>query len=262
MYRFLFFLCFIPSFIIGETPLYPIYDYVPNPLLAPEVWNKVKPYLLPSNHPVKKKLDRLFRHTSVLTSSSSLHRKHFQFEKRKWSRTFVATHSDIPGYFLKFFTHKQNDIVDHDKLVRRVKGARVIREYIKANNLEHLFKVPEKWIYPLPVRKSKFASPDCKNFILVVEEMDIHPDKVNAQKWKHSMTRERFEIFYNMIETLGLKDNVYTFNCPFCRDGKQAFIDTEWYHCWPLHYDLLGAYLNEDMKKILHDLCKKKKGKN
>jgi len=75
---------------------------------------------------------------------------------------------------------------------RRIKGAHILRQFIKAHHFNHLV-VPQKWLYELP---SFFAeNNDTKAYILIVENMDIYDDWNNpqgeARKLYYTMDKEK-----------------------------------------------------------------------
>jgi hypothetical protein len=228
-------------------------DYEYNPIVTPQKWNSFVPYFLPADHPVTLKLDEIFLSAPyhVLKDKKSLKKAKFQvihYEKK--NNPYVAIHPKIPGYIFKIFLDSQEDVEDGKRYLSRIEGALSVGEAIVRNHFETFFKVPRKWIYPVPRESTppQLGEPSSKNFILVVEDMEILGFEKNLRKWKSgAITPRLLESIYTMLDEEGLYDTVYAFNLPFCRDGKLAFIDTEIHHDWPVNFKHLGKYLSLSM---------------
>jgi len=121
------------------------------------------------------------------------------------------------------------------------------------------FKVPKKWIYPLPADPS--PPPGCrkKHFILVVEKIKTKKGGDNWAEWRSSsMSYERMEALYTLLDELGLIDSLFPDNVPFTKNGKQqAFIDTEHFNGYPVNFDKLSKYFSTEKrcywKKLIKD---------
>lgn len=228
-----------------------------SPHVDEATWQKMAPYFMPDNHPLKPKLDRLFKASRVTLNESSILNAKFENAKPgKFSRTIVTKHKKLKGYYIKFFSDEQH--VDDVRLcLKRVEGAAATREAIDRHGYQKLFKVPQKWIYPLPAEPSPPPGYHRKNFIVIAEDAEILKKKDNYNAWKSSrMTKERLGAFYVLLKEVGLCDSVYAFNSPFAKDGRIAFIDTEYYHAWPVHYHLTRKYLSPTMEEYWNQLIK------
>jgi len=241
--------------------------YTYNPYATPHKWNRFAPHFIPENHPVKEKLDQIFLSSNkrILKDKKSLKKAKFKVihhEKKK--NPYVAKHPEIPGYLFKVYFDSQKDIDDGRYYLYRIWGAHAIRQAINRNCFQEIFKVPRKWIYPIPLEavppQEGCISP--KNFILVVEDMDIYGWEKNLSKWKSkAMTPELLEAIYILLDEVGLSDTVYAFNLPFCKDGKLAFIDTEYHHDWPVDFMHLARYLCTSMKHYWISIIEREKSK-
>jgi hypothetical protein len=232
-----------------EQPAFvPEYKYEPSPYVDPQVWHNVSQYFLPSNHPIKSRLDEIFSKTRVTLNPQTILEAGFERNNaRHFSKTVVSKHPALNGYLVKMFTDEQ-DLEDYIPLCHRIVGAECVKAVIKVHHFEKFFKVPQKWIYPLPIEPSPPEGYHRKNFILVVEDMDIHHKQKNALSWKKKILPDRADAIYTVIQAVGLADSIYPFNLPFCRDGKQAFIDTEHHHKWPIHFDLMLPFFSTRME--------------
>lgn len=256
-------LLFLLSFALVQAEEKPVYNYTKNPDVSEAVWDAVKPYLLPSNHPVKKKLDKIFTASRVTAHERSVKAAGFTSPyHRPQSRMVVSRHKDLPGYLVKMFTDDQRSVADYTLMLHRIKGARSIQRSIEKHGYEHLFKVPKKWIYPLPAEPVPLIAKYRKNFIIVVEDANILPRKDNYRKWKSSaMSRERMKALYVVMKEQGLKDSVFPFNLPFSEDGKIAFIDTEYHHSWPVHFNRLTSYFPSNQRNFWKQMIYEKESK-
>jgi hypothetical protein len=232
-----------------KPPAIPLFEYEKSPYVADDAWEYVKPFLLPSNHPVKARLDKIFSKARVSLNENSLLEAGFERSQvRKYSNNIVSKHPELQGYLVKLFTDEQ-DVEDFPPLVCRIDGAQYVRNEIKAHGYEKLFSVPNKWIYPLPSEPSPPEGYHRKNFILVVEDMNIYTKRKNYLRWKEKMTPKRADAIYIVLQNVGLSDSIYPFNLPFCEDGRQAFIDTEHHHKWPVHFDLMLPFFSPKMEQ-------------
>ncbi|HEY4831810.1 MAG TPA: hypothetical protein VIH61_04535 [Waddliaceae bacterium] len=226
-----------------------IYGYDQNPHVNPEVWEKISPYFLPEDHPIKPKLDNLFSQR-ITANSRRLKKAGFEEpEPRKLSKTIVTKHKKIKGYYFKLFTDDQS-IDDGKQLYTRVLGAERVKNCINRNQLDHLCKVPQKWIYPLPENPPPSKPLHRKNFILIAEDMELYTKEENLMKWGNStlVTTELLDAIYLLLQEEGLKDSIYPFNMPFSKiDHKIAFIDLEKTREWPIRFKRLIPYLSPEM---------------
>lgn len=233
------------------------YPYKHNSHVSEEVWERLKPYFLPIHHPIKKRLDKIFKKHRVILSQEAFEKAGFQAKIRKADNIVVGRHPECPKYLFKvyFDTHLFSE---WEHLLKRIEGALAIQECIKDHHFTH-FCIPKKWIYPLPEEppppeKSGYYR---KNFILVVEEMDLLSKKENLDAFKNEITPEMLTELYLIISQEGLIDSIYPDNIPFTKKGKLAFIDTE--HRYPgalVKFKVLGRYLSSDNKKIWKSLYK------
>lgn len=234
-----------------KTPTPPTYSYEKPVHVPQEVWDQVKPYFLPDNHPLKAKLDTIFSSSRVLLSLDGFKKAGFsKYKMREWSRAVVAKHPKLPGVVIKAYLDTELRFVDWERWLSRVSGAHSIRIAIARHGYEKYFKVPLKWIYPLPAEPSPPLSPEYsrKNFILVAEEMDILSKKDNLNAWRMQITPAILDAIYTILNEEGLFDSVIASNIPFTKDGRQTFLDTEHHHEWPIPYHKLISYMSPPMQ--------------
>lgn len=242
-----------PVYPNSQADLIPL--YTPAPHIHPHVWAYVQPYLLPENHPAKYKLDRIFTRTRATLNAASLQQAGFNNNVAGlYSGAVVTTHPKIKGYFIKLFTDDCPQRLDWKQWTTRIQGAQSIKKAIVQKGYHKMFKVPQKWIYPLPPEPSPPLGHHRHDFILIAEEMDILPTRENYSRWRKKMTPKLLEAFYTLVKEEGLSDSVYAFNLPFCYDGKLAFIDTEHHHEWPVYFQRTLKYLSESMGQYLAEI--------
>jgi len=209
----------------------PATPYQRSPHVSEKVWDKVQPYLLPLNHPVKPELDRIFSEYRATSSHSAMTNAGFSFKlPRGDRRVTVAKHREIKGHLLKTYLDTQNVKQKEWKIwIHRIKGAKCIQASIERHRYKHIMKTPKKWIYPLPPTPLEGEGHFRQNFVLVVENMRILSTEKNKNKYYKALNKEKLDALYVLITENLLIDSVYIDNIPFCKDGKIAFIDTEHY---------------------------------
>lgn len=213
----------------------------------------LKPYLLPQDHPAKPILDKIFKKSRALTSLKTMMRAGFVNPKpRKFTHLIVTRHPDLPGYVIKAYLDAQRfpkNKPEHHFWLLRIKGARMIEKTIHKYGWENIFKVPKKWIYPLPRRPHPLPDLPAKHYILIEEDMEILNDKENRKEWESSaVSKELLSHLYKLLEKSGLHDCAKPDNIPFSKDGKIAFIDTQTFEEWPVAYNKLDEYLKPKMR--------------
>ncbi len=224
----------------GKAAESPRYEYTKNPYISDKVWETVKPYFLPSNHRIKQDLDLIFASRPTANSKRLKKAGFSRPHHRPQSKMVVSRHKALPGYLLKLFTDDQ-DLIDYTLMIHRIKGAHSVSRSIKQHGYEKFFKVPKKWIYPLP---AETAHKRGQNFIIVVEDAKILDRKQNYKKWRGpEMTEELATAIFTVLKENGLRDTIHPFNLPFCRDGKMAFIDTEYHHSYPVQFHRMTRHL-------------------
>lgn len=226
-----------------------------------KVWDQVKPYLLPEDHPIKPTLDRIFSASRIILSLESLEEAGFIKPKvRKWTHLIVTKHPKLPGYVVKTYLDAQRyhkETPEYIYWIQRVQGAQAIQELINKHHLEIHFKVPKKWIYALP---DKPLCPDgylSKNFILIEEDMGILNRKKNKAAWSSDLVNEQtLKDLHLILETIGLHDCAKIDNIPFATDGRIAFIDTQTCYEWPVPYNRLTSSLPKNLQSFWKKLTK------
>lgn len=224
------------------------------PDVASDIWDAVRPYLIPDNHPAKPRLDRIFCASRATLDPTSFRKAGFPRNRPgRFSRVMASTHPQLQEYFVKAFADTELGILfDWKKWLHRIAGAHAIRECVHRHGYQAHFKVPRKWIYPLPKHPSPPSSSRYlrKNFILVVDNVRS-VGHANNEKWYRDEISPRvlFELF-TIMDEMGLFDSVYAFNVPVCKDGKIAFIDTEYHHRWPVPFYKFNRYLSKSNKKL------------
>ncbi len=216
-----------------------------------EVRLAVQPYLMPSDHPIKWALDELFSAERVTLNQKTLIEAGFTHSTpRHFTKLIVTKHTAFPGYIFKLYLDSQRPHKNFSEdyfWVLRLEGAEKIRHEIAVRGLEHLFKLPKKWIYALPKRPLPDEGYYTKYYILVEEEMDLCSSQENKALWKSLfVTPELLDPLYLLLKKLGLRDCAKPDNIPFSKDGRIAFIDTETHGKKKVPYSRLTPYLSED----------------
>lgn len=226
-------------------------EYPYNPLVSVETWDKLKPYFLPNEHPIKFFLDTIFKKERVISTRESLVEAGFDINPPKHPQNLiVGSHSLLKGYLIKTYTDTQ-DMCDWDNFFRRITGARSIQACINKYGYQKQFKVPKKWLYPLPLDHLPLKGAGCfpKSFILIVEDMNILSHHQNSLYFKRRMTPQILDALFLIIKEVGLLDSVGRGNIPFNEAGVINFIDTEHHHHphSSIKYERLIQYLSPEM---------------
>ncbi len=249
--KLIFFSFFVIFIFVSQLHSHSNYPY--NEQVPLEIWNVLEPYFLPINHPIKPRLDYIFK-KRVTASKQTFEKAGFKpIYERKPTNIIIGKHALLKGYILKLFLDTQPKWAEWKNWIDRIEGSRVIKEAIKVNKLKY-FDVPKKWIYPLP-KNSDLDYPNAKHFILVVEDMGLLSGAENKKAFKEKMTTKMLNELFLLLSTCGLLDSVYIDNIPFNKSGKICFIDTEHYQKWPVPYEKLsGAFsskMQEQWKKLI-----------
>lgn len=213
----------------------------------------LKPLLLPNNHPVKQKLDKIFLKSRASLNLENLTKAGFKKSKlRRITKIVVTKHSSIPGFLFKLHLDSQSEFVEGSELeilVKRIDGANIVRRVIAECNLNSFFCVPQKWIYKIPSHHLIPLGCVQRRYLLVVEDMNIYSKNKNMKIWKsNKITYDLLDKLYFILNQSSLSDCAKPSNIPFSFDGRIAFIDTQ-NHGYPVvDYDRLLPYLSKKNK--------------
>lgn len=236
-----------------ELELSPHCKYAKNPHVSDELWLSLESYFLPDIHPAREVLDRLFSKHRLLKSKAALKKAGFDVFKHPQRDLIIARHPEMKGYLIKaYLDNKQTK--EYEWWRKRIEGARMVQNCIDRHGFNSMFKTPRKWIYPVPAEPSPNSSHEDtrKNFILVVEDMNILKRKKNLKAYKKNMTPELLQGIYIVLTENGLTDSIFAPNIPFCHDGKIAVLDTEHYNKMDKELKLwkLAKYLSPEMHAL------------
>lgn len=214
-----------------------------------EAVRATKPFLIPETHPIKARLDAFFHKERYTFCEATLKEGGFShYRPRDFTRLIVAKHPRFPGYVFKLYLDVQQyykSRPEWKQWVARVKGSRLIRQEIEKQGWQHLFKVPQKWIYRLPPVPKPEKGYIPKYYILVEEDMELVSDGKNKALWKSDKITHAFLTkLHHLIYTLGLLDCAKIDNIPFSEDGRIAFIDTQTYDASTIAWESLNDNLN------------------
>lgn len=208
-------------------------------------------HLIPLEHPAKPILDNIFQASRATFNRDSFVAAGFQilFTQPR-SLVLVARHPLLPGYLVKVQLDDElrtkHGIPFWKWMQNRCEGAKKIGKVIKKKKLKH-FKVPNKWIYFLPLLEDVPKTPEYspKPVILLVEDMDLVSPEVNVEAWK-GMTEEHLNELYTIIIVSG-GSSYRADNIVLSHDGRFAFIDTEYPKATP-DMKLILLFLSPEMQ--------------
>lgn len=237
-------------------------NWLSNPYISKKAIKLVKPWIIPDSHPAKPILDALFTSSRVTASDDTLIAAGFTIlysQPRSFIR--VVRHPLLPGYLIKLYPdselRQKKNQPDWYWFAQRCAGAQKIAKILKKKKIKH-FTVAKKWIYPLPAETSPPNSRQYqrKNFILLVEDMQLVSREENKDAWKYVITPQHLKEFHTVI-TAAKGSSYRASNVPFTMTGKFAFIDTE-YPEKKTNYDNIKPYLSPEMLATWEQIVKSK----
>lgn len=214
---------------------------------------ELSPYFLPPHHPVKKKLDKLFSSPILDSVDSFIHAGFEPPEIRSPLHTVIGKHKQLKGYLIKFYFNDQPIENEGMKFLSRIHGAEAIDEAIHKYGFEKDFRVPKKWLYPLP-NLSSIQNPYQKRFILVVEDLHILPHHTTKKMYREHIKKRQLKELFILIKELELIDSIYISNIPFNDENRICFIDTEWVHAGQVNFSIFDRFLSKKNQIYWHSL--------
>jgi hypothetical protein len=191
------------------------------PTKNPDIQARALPYLLPEQHFLRDSLEMIFKDPQMFESVQHFKKAGFQVKVGNL-KFMVGVHPYISQYVFKKFPNHYSEEWQLQNYIQRIKGANLIRKYIKKQNFKHLI-VPKKWLYKLPQACCKEGRPH--SYVLIAENMHICNEKEIAQRY-YDMDREALKELCMTLHAVGGCDALAR-NQPFTCFGKIAFVDTE-----------------------------------
>jgi len=235
-------------------------DFELNSVIPENIKNKMRPFVINHNHPMKAVLDKIFLLTRATINKRTFRQAGFKtLDVGPRSYVHVASHPHLPGYLVK--AYMDNELKEKRKkpswhwLVKRCVGARKVARIIESKNIRY-FTVASKWIYPLPENPSPPANTKHTRHyaLLLVTNMQLVPEKENYSAWKNLITPAHLDELYVIISRA--KGSSYRpDNIAYTKKGTFAFIDTEYPGQGP-DYTSIRHYLNPQMKHYWDHLVK------
>ncbi len=236
-------------------------EFETNPNISAEAREMMRPYLLPFDHPIRSKLDKLFKKGTVTKNAKNFLKSGFVMRHAQ-PRSFIriAGHEDLEGYLIKLqLDDEVREKYDHPIwwwFTKRCEGARKIDKVIKENRITN-FSVAQKWIYPLPV--NRLISPKIleirKPVILVVQDMEVLSTEETLKAWRKKITPAHLDELYKIISIAGGR-SYRPDNIPYTKNRNFAFVDTE-YPDHPGTYKEVERALSSKLKPYWQTLINK-----
>ena len=112
-----------------------------------DAWEKLVPYFLPEDHPIKEELDLIFdQKTRPTLSPKTFKKAGFSYKKIQGvTRVIVAKHPKMTGYVVKAYLdahYFHNNRPEYISWYQRIIGADLLRQLIATSDLTTSFKVP------------------------------------------------------------------------------------------------------------------------
>lgn len=231
-----------------------------NSAIPKVIKNKIRPYLIPLQHPLKNALDTIFYASRATLNPKSAFEAGFSvIATGPRSHVVVAKHSLLPDHLVKF--HYDSDpFLKRNRptwewLMKRCEGAKKIQRIIEKYRVQH-FVCAKKYLYvfpkhPFPAKSSEFIR---HLACALVSDMHLEPKAINLNAWKNKITKQHLNELYIIISR-GKGSSYRPDNINYNREKKFAFIDTEYPEQSP-DYKSIRRYLNEDMQNYWDYLVK------
>lgn len=220
--------------------------------LTKKMRKEMRPYLLPRNHPVKKALDRICRHSRVILDQQTFEASGFHILYHQHiSKIRVASHPQLRGYLVKVYLDSETPLLKGKpgwvRLTRRCQGAKNVRDLIRREGLKH-FTAPKKWLYcpPTDHLPPEYTNEMIQPVLLVVTDMNIGSLEESLEAWSSKITTEHLDELYCILSH-GFSSAYLPFNVPYCKNGKFACVDTE-DPKRKVNYKLARPYLSPEMR--------------
>lgn len=186
------------------------------------------PYLLPSDHKIKKTLDSLFQNVKSVQTDKAFIQNGFQMicDIRPFTFVRVARHPLMPGYVFKFYPEnegrKKKNKESWEWLILRCKAVRKIQKFIKEKKFRFI-TAPKKWVYKYSFgNQHKLRHP----LILVAQDMNLVSLNDSERAWRNKTTKQHLNELYTLLSN-GYSSCYLSGNIPYTRDGTFSCIDTE-----------------------------------
>lgn len=208
-------------------------EHKKNSLMSSKHYRKIKPWLIPNDHPMKKPLDTIFKASRAIQDEEAFLNAGFDtFAVQIRSYIRVARHSELPGYVVKVYLDNvlklKKKIEGWVWLANRCEGSKRLDAIFKRKQIK-LFKVAKKWIYVLPTHPKPLTGSlyNPKAEILIAEDMNIVSNSASIEAWRTAMTKAHLDELFVII-AFANGDSYRPDNITYSTDGKFAFIDTEY----------------------------------
>jgi hypothetical protein len=136
-------------------------------------------------------------------------------------------------------------MIGWELLTTRCIVAQKIKSIICKHKLQH-FTVADKWLYPLPPPKKRHAR--AEPVILVVKDMRIYNRHYSKRVWATQATHRLLKELYVVLGR-GYGSAFLWGNIPYTKNGKFAFIDTE-YNKRPIPLTHVKRFLSPTMQVL------------
>jgi hypothetical protein len=235
-------------------------NFEDNPYTTKEQKKRLRPYLLPSDSPLKPALDAIFTTQRATADENAFMNAGFTILARQ-PRSFIVIgrHPSLPGYLVKAYLdteiRKKRNKESWVWFANRCKGALKIEKVIERYHFTK-FTVPKKWIYPLPLEPAPLLNRGKRRYneVLVVTDMKLAAKEESLNAWKN-VSRQDLDALYTIMCCAG-GSSYREDNIPYTQNGTFAFIDTE-YPDKIADFRSIIPYLSDEMQTYWLKLVKK-----
>ena len=235
------------------------HEFENNPFISTTIKKRMRPYLIPNNHPMKPVLDKLFSQRVTVSMEALLEHGFNIIDKRERSHVCVVSHPELQDHLLKlhfdYDSRRKRGKPSWYWLVQRCIGAQKIQKIIREYKVKH-FICANKWIYPLPAHPSPPKNSKYIRHLAVLccTDMKLIPSEQNYYAWSHNITHEILDELYLLV-TRGKGSSYRPDNIWFNHDGLICFIDTEYPDKGP-DFESIKRFLNPKMLSYWEKIIK------
>lgn len=206
-------------------------------------------HTLPKSHPLRPILETIFSDPDIMNNDETLVDGGFSLlSVQQTSYVRILEHPAVPGFLFKIYTNEETRQKENRPgwswLLDRCIGARTIQTYINDHKIKN-YIVPEKWLFELPFNEELPADKQ-QPVVLIVTKINLLPEAENKQAWLNASKKQIDELF--AILSNGYGSFFLTGNIPAARNGKFAFIDTE-YPKRKIRLEKVKKFLSPKMQK-------------
>jgi len=178
--------------------------------------------LLDEKHPLKPRMDEIFKKRRVIASLKSLEESGFAIAEEQQNAITTLTHPGLKGYYLDVIMDGYIGCSEKTRFLSAIQTLGYLKKWIIDEKAEAYFTTPKAWVYLLPENPEApwWIEGDRKLFVLLRESLNVLSPVKTLEKWKELKDEELLgQVIKFALKTgLKLKPKLLRFK----KDGKIA----------------------------------------